>query len=52
VTLDSSLIEENRVDLYKKAKDFANAVTAGEIAVKHEGEEEIPASVNDSDIPF
>ena len=53
VTLDSSLIEDNRVDLYKKAKDFANAVTAGEVSVKHEGEEEIPNTGNtEGDLQF
>jgi len=52
VKLDSSLIEENRVDLYKKAKDFATAIAAGEVSVKHEGEEDIPAAVNEGDVPF
>jgi len=54
VTLDSSLIDDNQIDLYKKAKDFANAINAGEISVKHEGEEEGPATsiINEGDIPF
>ena len=52
VTVDSSLIEENQVELYKRAKDFANAIAAGEVTVKHDGEEDLPTSANNADIPF
>ena len=53
VTLDSSLIEDNRVDLYQLAKTFAAAILSGEVTVKHDGEE-VPevTDINEGDIPF
>ena len=54
VTLDSSLIEDNRVDLYQLAKTFAAAILSGEVTVKHDGEEipEVTSNINEGDIPF
>ena len=53
VTLDSSLIEDNRVDLYQLAKTFAAAILSGEVTVKHDGEE-VPevTEINEGEIPF
>ena len=52
ITLDSSLIDDNRVDPYKKAKEFAAAILAGEVTVKHEDEGEEVSTVNEGDVPF
>jgi len=53
VTLDSSLIEDNRVDLYQLAKTFAASILSGEVTVKHDGEEiPVTSNINEGDVPF
>ena len=47
ITVDQSLIEENRGDLYQLAKGFAHSINKGEVVVKHEAE-----NVKEGDVPF
>ena len=47
ITVDQSLIEQNRGDLYQLAKGFAHSINKGEVVGKHESE-----TVEEGDVPF